>query len=357
MARLGRSVPIRPRLIRRLPSIRVSFTLAPFEAEAEFPALTVSTPSARVRLPPFEAEAEFPALAVTNGQRLPLAPFEAEAEFPPLTVTTPVRPGDSITLPGQVEWNYTLWGPGTNFRVLTPVEGWRSMPQVDNLNVPRPSRHGAWAARKLVQQRLVTIRLQLDSASTPEQVDDLLAQLDAVTGIAEDETALPLVIRAYGAPQLAFGQIIDRDVQLDGDYNAGLPGVSILVACDDPRRYNPDRTGVSIPAGDTVQAINAGNTATHPVVRMPGPITDPVLVNAATGRTIAFAATVADGKQLVINTDKGTATVDGDSVMSTLTGSSAPVADWVLAPGANPITYTAASGNASLTLLYRDAWI
>jgi hypothetical protein len=357
VARLGRSFPIRPRLIRRLPSIRVSLALTPFETEAEFPPLTVTTPSARVHLGSFETEAEFPPLTVTNGQRFTLTSFETEAEFPPLTVTTPVRPGDQITQPGQVEWNHTLWGPGTSFRVLTPVEGWRSMPQVDNLNVPRPSRHGAWAARKLVQQRLVTIRLQLDSASDPTQVDDLLAQLDTVTGIAEDETALPLVIRAYGAPQLAFGQVIDRDVQLDGDYNAGLPSVSVLIACDDPRRYNPDRTGVSIPAGDTVQAINAGNTATHPTVRLPGPITNPVLVNASTGRTIAFTLTVADGKQLVIDTDKGNATVDGDSVMSTLTGSSAPVADWVLTRGVNTLTYTVTSGNAPLTLLYRDAWI
>jgi hypothetical protein len=358
VARAGRSYPNRPIIVRGRYHRAADLTLAPFEVEAEWPALTVDTPSAQVLLDAFEVEAEWPALTLAYGQGVALDPFEIEVEWPELSVTTPIRPGDAITQAGQVEWNGTVWGPGTDVAVLVPIEGWRSMPAIDNLNVSKPNQHGAWNARKLAQQRLVTIRLQPNSASAPEMIDDLLDEIDAVTGLADDDTPLPLVIKPYGVPQLAFGQIIDRDINLDGEYNVGIPTVTILIACGDPRRYGIDRTGVSIPVGGTAQVINAGNTGTHPIIRIPGPVTNPTLVNAATGRILGFATTVADGAQLEIDTDKGNATVNGNSVMSTLTGASAPVPGWVIKAGTNAITYTASSGGDSpLTLLYRDAWI
>lgn len=358
MARAGRGHPNRPILARNRYSLAVDLTLPAFEIEAEWPALSVVTPSARVLLGPFEIEAEWPPITLFYGQNLTLDPFEIEAEWPEITVTTPIRPGDSITQAGQVEWNGTLWGPGTPVQVLIPVEGWRSTPQIQNLNVDRPNRHGAWGARKLAQQRLVTLKLQLNSASDPDLIDDLLDDIDAVTGIAEDDTPLPLVIRLRGVPQLAFGQIIDRDPQIDGGYNAGMATVSILIACADPRRYGIDRTGVAISVGHTEQVINAGNAATHPIVRITGPVVNPAISNAATGRLLAFALTLGADDQLVIDPDNGIATVGGDSVMSTLTGASAPVDGWVIKAGANQITYTASSGgDTPLTLLYRDAWI
>ncbi|GAA3416244.1 phage distal tail protein [Streptosporangium vulgare] len=358
MARAGRSYPNRPIVVKGRYYRAADLVLDPFEVEAEWPALTVVTPSAQVLLGPFEVEAEWPPVTLFYGQSLSLAPFEVEAEWPEITVSTPIRPGDSITQAGQVEWNGTLWGPGTDVAVLIPIEGWRSTPTIDNLNVSKPSAHGAWNARKLAQQRLVTIRLQPNSASDPDMIDDLLDEIDAVTGIADDDTPLPLVVRLRGAPQLAFGQIIDRDPDIGGDYNAGVPTVTILIACGDARRYGIDRTGVSIPVGGTVQVINAGNTGTHPIIRIPGPVVNPTLVNAATGRILGFATTVEAGEQLEIDTDKGNATVNGDSIMSTLTGASAPVPGWVIKAGTNAITYTASSGGDSpLTLLYRDAWI
>jgi len=358
VARAGRSYPNRPIIARGRYYRTADLALDTFEIEAEWPLVTVVTPSARVLLDSFEVEAEWPPVTLAYGQSPPLPTFEVEAEWPEITVTTPIRPGDSITMPGQVEWNGTLWGPGTNVAVLIPIEGWRSTPQIDNLNVSKPNQHGAWNARKLAQQRLVTIRLQPNSASNPEMIDDLLDEIDAVTGIADDDTPLPLVVRLRGAPQLAFGQIIDRAPDISGDYNAGIPTVTLLIACGDARRYGIDRTGVAIPVGGTAQVLNAGNTATHPIIRVTGPVVNPTITNAATGRILGFALTVADGAQLVIDTDKGNATINGDSVMSTLTGASAPVPGWVIKAGTNPITYTASSGGENpLTLLYRDAWI
>ncbi|MFI6595007.1 phage distal tail protein [Nonomuraea sp. NPDC050536] len=358
MARAGRGIPNRPRVLKGRFTLQVNQTLAPFETISEWPTITVTTPNANIFLPIFETTSEWPALTLAFDQNLTLPVFETVSEWPDLTVTTPVVPGAQITKPGQVEWNFTLWGEGTDVDVLIPVEGWRDLPQVDNLNVPRPAQHGAWDGRKLAQQRIVTLRLQPNSASDPTLIDDLLAQIDAVTGLPDDDTPLPLVIRGYGDPHLAYGQVIGRTPPMDGDYNVGLPTVTVLIACADPRRYNVQRTGVVLPVGVQVALGNAGNASTHPTIRVDGPATNPTVANAATGRSLSFALTLTTGQQLVIDAFNGNATVDGDSVMSTLTGTSSPVFDFTLQPGSNPVTYTATSGGGNnATILYRDAWI
>jgi hypothetical protein len=239
------------------------------------------------------------------------------------------------------------------------ITGWRSLPSVSNLNVERPSRHGAWAGRKLAQQRVVTIRLQIDSLSDETLIDDLLDDLDAVTGLGEDETELPLVIKGYGQPLLAYGSIIDRDVPMDGDWSAGAANVSILIACSDSRLYSLERHGATVPPNTPTGLANTGNTATHPLIRLEGPAVNPVLtraVSGATARTLEFDLTLADGELLEIDTDAGTAVVGGVSKMSALTGSSVPVGDFVLAAGTNTITYTTTSGgSAGADFLWRDA--
>lgn len=357
MTRAGRAHPNRPIIARPPRMFGRSITLDAFETVSEWPPIVVDTPNANLFLGPFETLSEWPAVSVAYEQNLTLGPFETLSEWPPITAAVPVLPGDSITAAGQVEWAGTLWGPGTQFRVQE-VSGWRSLPSIDNLNVSKPNTHGAWDARKLAQQRLVTIKLQLDSATDPELIDDLLDQLDQVTGIPEDELPLPLVIKSYGSPHLAFGQIIDRDVVLGGDYNVGLPQVSVLIACADPRRYNPDRSGVLIPVSGSAQVNNAGNIATHPIIRIDGPVTNPTINNQTLDRSISFALALAGGERLTITTADGTAMVGDDSVMSTLTGSSAPVSDLVIGRGANTITYSAdAGGAAGAVFLYRDAWI
>lgn len=357
MARAGRAHPNRPVVSRHPRMFGRSITLDAFETTSEWPALVVDTPNANLFLDPFETTSEWPAVSLSYEQIFTLGAFETVSEWPPITATVPILPGDSITTPGQVEWAGTLWGPGTQFRVQE-ISGWRSLPSIDNLNVSRPNTHGAWDARKLAQQRLVTIKLQLDSATDPELIDDLLDQLDQVTGIPEDETPLSLVIKAYGSPHLAFGQIIDRDVVLGGDYNVGLPQVSVLIACADPRRYNPDRSGVLIPAGGSEQVSNAGNIATHPIIRIDGPVTNPTIHNQTLDRRLSFLLALADGDRLTITTADGTAMVGDDSVMSTLTGTSAPVSDLVIGRGTNTISYSAdAGGAAGAVFLYRDAWI
>jgi hypothetical protein len=357
VARLGRSQPIPVKVLGRLRYSRRDLTLGPFESISEWPTIAVTTPNVNLFLGPFESVSQWPALSFVRDQQFTLPVFESISEWPALAVTIPVKPGDSLTgADGEAEWNGTLWGPSTDVRVLLPVEGWLGSPQIDNLNVERPGRHGAWDARKLAQQRIVSIRLQPDSAADPTQVQDLIDQVFAATGIPETEDPLPLVVKAYGAPRLAYGQVVGRPLVLDGDYNAGLPTIGVIIACADPRLYSLDRQGVTVPIGTPTGLANTGNASTHPLIRLEGPLTDPVLTNQTLDRALEFDITLTAGQILEIDTDNGTVTQDDVSKMSTLTGSSVPVQDFVLQAGSNTILVTAASGGSEgADLLWRHA--
>lgn len=354
MARLGRSFPIQVTVRGGLAYHRATADLPAFSLGWEFPSLHVVSPSVTIPLPAFSLGWEFPAVSLPVG--LPI--FTLGWEFPTILAVVPTKPGDALTGEnGQIEWNGTVWGPGTSFRVLE-VDGWRSLPQLDNLNVQRPSRHGAWPARRLAQQRLVTIRLQPNSVADRTQIDDLLSEIDAVTGVLEDETEWPLVVKGFGDGQLAFGAISDRDVAMDDAYSVGAPAVSIMIVCSDPRRYSLIRTGVDLPLDEDVVVTNAGNVATHPILRIPGPVVDPTITNQTLDRVLQFSITIDDGEQMVIDTDVGTVTIGDDSQMQTLTGISVPVTEFVLGRGANNLLYSANSGgDAPVVCLYRDSWL
>ncbi|WP_214322098.1 phage distal tail protein [Nonomuraea sediminis] len=359
MARLGRSQPIPVTVRGRLTYTLVDLTLPAFESVSEWPTVTVTSPDVNLNLGPFESVSEWPALSFTIDRNLTLPPFESISEWPALTVSVPVKPGDALTgADGEIDFNGTLWGPSTSYKVQIPVEGWLGLPSVDNLNVERPTWHGAWDARKLAQQRIVTLRIQVDSATDPSDVETLLRQVIAVTGLQDDETPLPLVVKGYGPPSLAMGQVVDRRLDMDGDYNAGLPTAMVLVACADPRRYGLDLRGVTVPVNSPIALANPGNTAAHPFIRLEGPVTNPVLTNQRLNRTLQFNLTVADGEALEIDTFYSTATINGVSKMSTLTGTFVPVHDFVLSAGADTISYTATSGGSQgVDFIWRDATI
>jgi phage-related protein len=185
---------------------------------------------------------------------------------------------------------------------------------------------------------------------------ELIDEILAVTGIPETEEPLPLVVKGYGPPRVVYGQVIDRPLVMDGDYNAGLPTVGVLIACGDPRLYGLDPRGATVPTGTPTSLLNSGNTATHPLIRLEGPLTDPVLTNETLTRTLQFAISLDSGEVLEIDTDNGTVGIGDDNRMSTLTGTSVPVQDWVLAAGSNRIVYTCGTGGTNgADLTWRDA--
>lgn len=355
MARLGRRVPNRPRIIKGRYYRPVDLTLGAFETTSEWPPVTVTTPNVNLFLPAFETTSEWPPVTLAFDANLALPAFETVSEWPEITVSIPAVPGDLLTgADGEIEWRGLVFGGNQALFRVTELEGWEDLPGIDSGNTPLPNRDGSYPGRKLAQERIVVATIVLDD-DTPTFAANLAA-LRAVTAIEDDDTEFPLVIRLRDETLLASAAVIGRIVPT-GLVGAGIAQVSVRWVCSDPRRYNPDRSGISLPVGVQTAVGNAGNKSSHPLIRIDGPFTDPTLVNADTGRTLAFDLDVLAGQQLVIDTINGNALLDDEPVTSAITGTSAPIFDFTLKPGVNQITFTTAAAGDQAVLLYRDAWL
>ncbi len=106
-----------------------------------------------------------------------------------------------------------------------------------------------------------------------------------------------------------------------------------------------------------VQATNAGNTPAAAIIRLAGPLTDPVITHDETGSTIRFAGLILlAGDVLEVDLNRRTITLAGVSRRQFVAG---PAAWFMLAPGANTIRFAAASTDpaATMTVEWRDAYL
>lgn len=358
MARSGRSYTNRPIIARHPRTFDRLLTLGPFESVSEWPAIAVDTPNVNLFLGPFESVSEWPALGFVRDQIFTLPAFESVSEWPALTVSVPPSPGDAMSgADGELEWNghleRLLAGGGQALHRITELEGWEDLPGIESGNTARPSRDGSYSGRKFAEERVVTATIQLDdNTGTFAQS---LAFLRRATAKPEDDTEYPLVIRLRGETLLAYGAVTGR-ILPTGLVGAGLVQATIRWTCSDPRRYSLDLQGTTIPLGTPTDILNDGSAETHPLIRLAGPVTDPVLTNSTLDQVIAFDLEVPAGETLTLDTDNATATMGGDSQMSALTGASVPVGDFVLTAGGNTIAYTATSGGGEgADVLWRHA--
>lgn len=292
-----------------------------------------------------------------------VAEFNASITLPHIAVTTqvdgavasvPILPGDLLDgLPGQIEWNGFRLGRGTPYRWLT-LDGWRGKDTPDSGNAPKATQHGSSPGRPLGRERALTLTGLLRVAR--DEVEQAVLDLENATPLLGTATQWPLVINDLGTPYLAYGRIDRVNIPLDKLIRLGLGKIVLQWILADPRRYNINATGVTILAGQTVPISNAGNADTHPLLLVPGPAVTPRIHNLTLNRVIEFNLTLADGEELVINPDLGTAKIGDTSVMSNRSSGSVSVPDWVLARGPQDVEYTTASGGTQIDVLYRDAW-
>ncbi|WP_101788640.1 phage distal tail protein [Nonomuraea indica] len=309
---------------------------------------------ASVNLPAAAVPVTVPQLDVRSDATVMLPFVSVGVQVPLPRVTVPVLPGDAMDgAAGQIEFNGTVLGRTTPYRWIN-LAGWRDKPSIDSGNVPRASRHGSWRGRPLLQERIVLWTAQLRTSR--DEVEAAVNALEQALPVEEDETERPLVINDLGTPYLIYGRIDKHTLDQSKRLRLGLAPLVLQWVCSDPRRYNINSTGVTIPVGDEAEISNAGNTATHPILRVHGPATTPVVVNETMSRQVGFAVTLLAGEQLVIDCDRGTATVDGEDVMSTLTGASVHPSDFVLGRGTNLVSHSTTAGGAEVDVLYRDAW-
>lgn len=352
MARLGRSYS-RP-LVLGPHASDASVTLGDFITTSVFPDLSVTAPSAAVTLTDFITTSTFPDLTIHYDTSITLGDFITTSTFPGLIASAPILPGDSLTGDYQIEWAKSiLFGPPPY--VILSVEGWDDLPDVDSGNAPRAARHGSWPGRDFAQERVVqaVIAISDDADGFPVSRRDFRRLIN----VSESGTEADLVIRT-GTETLRAKAKVQGRVMPTESYGQGFTQVSVKWVCSDPRRYDLAQQSVTVGEGSTNICQNDGDIATSPLIKVNGPVTNPVITNTTLNRILTFNITLADGEQMLIDTDAGTVTVGGDDQMSTLSTSSVPVEEWVLGAGPNTISFTADSGGTNpIELLFASAYL
>ncbi|MER5862351.1 phage tail protein [Kitasatospora sp. NPDC002040] len=306
--------------------------------------------------------------------------------------TAPQDPGSLITRDGQLQWGDLLMGPGTRYQIAAEgLTGWHDLPGMDLGDSPRAAGHGALPGVRLAQARTVgAVVLALpgrspdpDAPWDPVGGDDdpagSLAELRYRTGLSAGEQWL--AVRLHGAVRAVRARVSGRVTAVNRQYaSAGLARMTLQWVCTDPHVYSQQeyvaRTPVRREGGrvgyplayplaygtagvsGAVAVLNGGNVAARPRLTLTGPVTNPRIRNAATGRVLEYRITLTERDRLTVDTGDGTVTLNNVvSRLGSASPRSTPEQDWTLVPGANQVEFSddASDSAAGLVITWRDA--
>ena len=263
-----------------------------------------------------------------------------------------------------VEWRYT------------GLTGWDS-PDLGETAENRTGADGAWDTLNYYSGRQVSIDglIQARTAAGLDAAMDRLAQAipardRLITFTVNESTAKQISARRSGR------LMTDKLTDVTAEY-------SISLLAPDPRKYEVDAQtvlaslgdvegGVTLPTvlplvlpprdpgGVFFTAVNAGTYDTPPRIRIAGPGRNLGVANLTTGQALVYPFELLTGDELVIDTNVGTATINGTAYRAPSAGSTV-VARFLLPPGTNNLqmlgTRTVAGLTPLLTMTWRSAWI
>lgn len=360
MARLGRGRPNVPILSRypRIGQRHADVAVPAWETTSEWPTLDITTPDARFEAPVWETLSEWPALDIRRHAYPTLPVWETTSEWPDLGVTVPVLPGDLISGDFQIEWGGLVFGGVDNvYQIINgSVEGWDDMPELISGNAQRSARHGSHPGRDFLNERVVSAVVAISGPADSEAFTLASRNLRRAMGISASGTESFLVIRTAGETLLAEGKS-DNRLQPTQHYGQHFAAVQLRWRCSDPTRLDLHQQSVLVPVGGSDVCDNEGDMEARPLIRLRGPVTDPVITNTTLNRILRFDITVGDGDRLDIDTKRGTATIGGDDHMDALSNQSVPVEEWVLAAGEQTVSFSAGSGgDHGAEILFRSSY-
>jgi hypothetical protein len=295
------------------------------------------------------------------------------------------QPGALITQDGQLQWGALLMGPGTRYQVAAEgLTGWHDLPGMDLGDAPRTMGHGSVPGSRLAQARTVGATVialpgQSPDPSAPwapvgEELDpaSALTELRFHTGLSSGEQWL--AVRLHGVVRAVRARVSARVVPANRNYAVGgLARVALQWVCTDPHVYSAAqylaRTPVRREGGKVgyplaypltygtagvsgaVVVLNDGNVAARPRLSITGPVTNPRIKNAATGRELRYRITLTEADSLTVDTGDGTVTLNNSvSRLGSASPGSTREQDWTLLPGANQVEFSDEAGDAAATL-------
>lgn len=268
---------------------------------------------------------------------------------------------------GVVDSDSVAWRIGAD-----GLQGWDS-PEIRTEYTPRESDHGAWASPLYMGERPISLAGTL-AAPDPDTLDRAVDQLLETVGLSSvllvvyDATARQSWVRRSGKPLIQY--VTDT-----------LATYSVMVTAPDPRRYSTllaqydtalpmTSGGLTLPVTapfsidatteeGEIFAFNDGSFETRPTFTITGPATTPKIhtqYGDGTVKTLTFSSTLATGDELVIDTDRHTAVLNGSvSRRRYISG------DWPVIGARQEVTFQFRAANynstARLTAAWRSAWI
>lgn len=287
-------------------------------------------------------------------------------------------PGGLITEDTQIEWRGVLMGSGSFFGYKR-LTGWEDMAGLSSSSSPKPRSHGENPGTLLMNDKIVSFETQMYAGKNlfPEQ----LRIFRQCTTVKDEEE--PLIIRQHGETLLAYARVTGRAMPINREYFQGFPTAVIQWTLSDPRRYSLNehvaelagKTGVGgldwdggLPWGDGLDwgtmetvggspvALNAGTTATSPLIEFIGPLTGPFYLSCASFR-LGYNLNIPNGGILIVDTRTGEATLDGVDRLYAIQPDSDIPEDCLIPPGETTFQLDSAdpSQTGSVRVTWRDA--
>lgn len=283
-------------------------------------------------------------------------------------------------LPGEVGYELPGWAgnavddAGVLWKVTKEV-GWAAGLNPRSRRAPRPSGHGTTRSRPFGDERIITLT---GVAEAPDPVAREFAK-DRFTALLSGPNLEQLVVRERHMSRRAA-------VELNGDPRVTdlTPVVfewQLAMAAPDPRKYAVDPVPLTTPlqqpgggiappwtppivlperaAGGWVTATNAGTAPAPMLITLRGPQLYPGVVNATTNQLLRYGIALDDDDQLVIDTARGVAILNGVAYRGPLPGSTVTQL-FELQPGVNndlqAIGETTGTGAPSMDVVFWPAW-
>ncbi|MCK7627238.1 phage tail family protein [Streptomyces sp. RS10V-4] len=273
--------------------------------------------------------------------------------------------------------------PTSNVEGLGPAE-------LRTQDVSNPADDGAFPGVDLYSPRVVRIEAGIRTPGEPAAALDKLAEIEAAASDAKiRRTAGALAALRFRWPgrqtKLLFGRIRRAEVVSTSDAIHGWIPLNLEFTALDPRFHDdqlssitlpldisrtgggfkaplmaPITTGIATPDTRPGWVVNEGNTGAWPTIRITGPVSNPRILHAETGRVIDLDITLGVGEHIDIETRPGTRWVlrNGSGNAAPALSGASRLDLFQVPPGRSEIRWTASDyTNATrLTVTWRSAW-
>ncbi|TIH34978.1 phage distal tail protein [Subtercola vilae] len=291
--------------------------------------------------------------------------------------------------PGMTTWpgspllfsyNSLIFGAGTDIQLIGET-GIRMLPATRSGNTPRGRQDGSNAGLNFLSERVVTITLSV-TVTSQNPFQTVLANMAAAFQPVSDPTQLQTLQFMYPGwvtPRQLTGRVTNAGFPVDIDYNFNkVNAYHVEITCPDPVIYDSvlqakttslpsPVSGLAFPVtfpasfgsstGGYLPISNAGNYPTSPVFVITGPVSNPTLLNSATGQFFRLNLTLGATDALVIDMGAKTVVLNGTAARfnAVATGSS-----WfTIQPGTWTVGVASTDSAivaATFTAQWRSAW-